>query len=258
MWGIVLEGGGAKGAYQMGIWKALRECNLSFDGVVGTSVGALNGAMMVQGEYERGMALWESITPDSVYTDPDGIAGALSEYVFQSEHYREYRREMEETFHSKGLDPQPFADLIRNHVDESKIRSSGKTFGLVTIEMDQETGLELFLEEIPKGRLEEFLLASCFLPVFRQRLIGSSHYMDGGFFNNLPWNMLEKRGWKDLIVVRLRQPALELPVPSGGRLIQIVPGEDLGRTLDFHPDQIRKNIRLGYEDGLKAFSTVCI
>lgn len=256
MWGIVLEGGGAKGAYQMGIWKALLECGILFDAVVGTSVGALNGAMMVQGDFQKALDLWESITPESVYGDPDGIAAELFQYEFQSEHYRDYRREMEQAFHSKGLESRPFEELIQSHVDEKKIRASGKTFGLVTIALEQEKGLELFLDEIPKGHLEEFLLASCFLPVFRQRLIGKTYYMDGGFFNNLPWNMLTDRGWKDLIVVRLRQPALELPPPPEGRLIQIIPREDLGRTLDFDPEQIKRNIQMGYEDGVKVFSAL--
>ena len=42
---LVLSGGGAKGSYQLGVWKALRELNIKFDIITGTSVGALNGAL---------------------------------------------------------------------------------------------------------------------------------------------------------------------------------------------------------------------
>ena len=45
-YGIVLEGGGARGAYQIGVWKALREAGMKIKGVAGTSVGALNGALI--------------------------------------------------------------------------------------------------------------------------------------------------------------------------------------------------------------------
>ena len=45
---VVLSGGGSKGAYQIGVWKALRQLNIKYEIVAGTSVGALNGAMMVQ------------------------------------------------------------------------------------------------------------------------------------------------------------------------------------------------------------------
>ena len=50
MIGLVLEGGGAKGSYQIGVCKALAELGLEVGGVAGTSIGALNGAMIVQGE----------------------------------------------------------------------------------------------------------------------------------------------------------------------------------------------------------------
>ena len=43
---VVLSGGGAKGGYQIGVWKVLRQMGFTPDIVVGTSVGALNGALM--------------------------------------------------------------------------------------------------------------------------------------------------------------------------------------------------------------------
>ena len=44
MKGLILEGGGTKGAYQIGAYKALRDLGIEFQGVAGTSIGALNGA----------------------------------------------------------------------------------------------------------------------------------------------------------------------------------------------------------------------
>ena len=41
---VVLSGGGSKGAYEIGVWKALRKLHISYDIVTGTSVGALNAA----------------------------------------------------------------------------------------------------------------------------------------------------------------------------------------------------------------------
>ena len=52
-YGLALEGGGAKGAYQIGAWKALREAGIRFSAVSGTSVGALNGAMIVMDDLEK-------------------------------------------------------------------------------------------------------------------------------------------------------------------------------------------------------------
>ena len=49
-YGLVLDGGGARGAYQIGAWKALREAGVKIEAVAGTSVGALNGAQKRSGE----------------------------------------------------------------------------------------------------------------------------------------------------------------------------------------------------------------
>jgi len=49
---LVLSGGGARGAYQIGVWKALRELNIDIVAVYGTSVGAINGALIAYGDYD--------------------------------------------------------------------------------------------------------------------------------------------------------------------------------------------------------------
>ena len=63
---IVLSGGGAKGAYQIGVWKALRKLNIHYDIVTGTSVGALNGAFMVQRDYLHALWMWYHINFDMI------------------------------------------------------------------------------------------------------------------------------------------------------------------------------------------------
>ena len=60
-YGLALEGGGAKGAYQIGAWKALREAGIRFSAVSGTSVGALNGAMIVMDDLQKAEDVWNNI-----------------------------------------------------------------------------------------------------------------------------------------------------------------------------------------------------
>ena len=54
---VVLSGGGAKGAYEIGVWKALRRLSINYDIVCGTSVGALNGVLMVQKDYFKALII---------------------------------------------------------------------------------------------------------------------------------------------------------------------------------------------------------
>ena len=57
---LVLCGGGSRGAYEVGAYQALVEAGYTFDIIVGTSIGALNGALIVQDTYFRGMRLWRT------------------------------------------------------------------------------------------------------------------------------------------------------------------------------------------------------
>ncbi len=49
---LVLAGGGARGSYQVGLWRALMELDWHPQIITGTSVGSLNGAMFVLDQYE--------------------------------------------------------------------------------------------------------------------------------------------------------------------------------------------------------------
>ena len=66
---VVLAGGGSRGAYQIGVWKAMRELHIDYQLVAGTSVGALNGALMVQQEYDKALQVWENISSQEIVGD---------------------------------------------------------------------------------------------------------------------------------------------------------------------------------------------
>jgi predicted acylesterase/phospholipase RssA len=56
MIGLVLEGGGARGSYHIGAYKGILEEGIKIDGITGTSIGSLNGAMIVQGDFDIAFA----------------------------------------------------------------------------------------------------------------------------------------------------------------------------------------------------------
>lgn len=74
---LALEGGGAKGAYQIGAWKALREAGVKIDAVAGTSVGALNGSLIVMGDLEKAENIWENIRYSQVMDVDDETMSRL-------------------------------------------------------------------------------------------------------------------------------------------------------------------------------------
>ena len=76
-YGLVLEGGGAKGAYQIGAWKALKEAGIHIKGIAGTSVGALNGALIAMDDFEKAEKIWETIRYSRVMDVDDDLMEQL-------------------------------------------------------------------------------------------------------------------------------------------------------------------------------------
>ena len=104
---IALEGGGAKGAYEVGVWRALDEADVRFDAVAGTSVGALNGAMMVMGELEQALRLWENIRFSQVFDADDEQLKKLYDHKLSEVDFRTLFKDAIEAIHEGGLDIEP-------------------------------------------------------------------------------------------------------------------------------------------------------
>ena len=108
---IALEGGGAKGAYEVGVWRALDEADVRFDAVAVTSVGALNGAMMVMGELEQALRLWENIRFSQVFDADDEQLKKLYDHKLSEVDFRTLFKDAIEAIHEGGLDIEPLRRL---------------------------------------------------------------------------------------------------------------------------------------------------
>lgn len=251
--GLILEGGGAKGAYHIGAYKAIKEMGIKINGVAGTSVGALNGSMIVQGDFEKAYELWSNISYSTVIDASDKEIEKLKKGKFNVDDIKKWTEKAKAVFEEKGFDIAPLKKLLEEVVDEEKIRKSGKDFGIVTVSLTDLEPLEIYIEDIPKGKLKEYLLASSYLPVFKTEKLDGKVFLDGGVYNNLPINMLANKGYKDIIVVRTHgMGRIKNKEYEGLNLTFIAPNEDLGKTLEFERETARRDLKLGYYDGLKA------
>lgn len=253
MYGLVLEGGGAKGAYHIGAYKAIKDMNIEIGGVAGTSVGALNGAAIAQDDFEKAYELWYNMCYSKVMNADDIEMKKLKKGKLTKEDIKSLSERIKGVINEKGIDVTPLKDLLLELIDEDKIRNSGKDFGIVTVSLTDLKPLELYIEDIPEGKLVEYLLASAYFPAFKKEKINGKMYIDGGIYNNLPINLLSNKGYKDIIAIRTHGPGrLKKNDNSGLNIIYISPNDDLGKTLDFDGEVARKNLKLGYYDGLKA------
>lgn len=254
MFGLVLEGGGAKGSYHIGVYRALQELNVEVGGITGTSIGALNGAMIVQGEYEKCYDLWNKISYSMVADVDDEEIDKLINGKITKEDLTTIRERLKALISNRGLDITPLKALLDEYIDEDKIRKSGIDFGVVTINLTELKPLNIFLEDMQKGELVNYLMASAYLPVFKPERIGGNLYLDGGFYDNLPFRMLIDKGYRDLILVRTHAIGFTRKLDLGDtNSILISPSGDIGRSFEYDSNRSRANMEMGYYDGLRPF-----
>ncbi len=253
MRGLVLAGGGAKGAYQIGAWRAFIDCNRSFDIITGTSIGAVNAALMVQGDYERANELWRKISPYTAIKGDSETFERIIEKDFKVGNFRKTIKFFRDTIISGGLDISPGKALLEEYIDEEKVRQSKIKLGIVTVSLTELKPVELSLEDIPKGELIDYLMASCNLPVFKIEPLNDKIYIDGGFYDNLPINLAQKMGAKQFTAIELHAVGIKQKSKVDVDTF-IYPMEDIGGVLEVKTSTVLKNIELGYYDTLKMLN----
>lgn len=252
--GLVLAGGGAKGAYQIGAWEAMREIGVRFSAIAGVSIGSINGALIAADDFKAAIELWGDISLDKGVNfseplpDPENLFSTKNWGVL----FKEFVR-------NGGFDASPVKNFVSKFVDEEKVRKSKIPFGLVTVQMSQGmTPLELFIDDIPEGQLVDYLLASSNIPLANNIGPEGERFLDGGVYDNTPVSMLKKYGYNRLVVVDIAtikgvNHSLDF---LNSNVVYIRPYniDDLGASFDFDSDAVEMRMKMGYLDAKKAFS----
>lgn len=243
---LVLAGGGARGSYQVGVWRALAELGWRPQIITGTSVGSLNGAMFALDMYETARSMWLTIRSKDVMELPEPDAGLSGLHAFLRDVVRE-----------GGMDVTPLEEIVERVLDETALRAAPVRFGLVTVEKRGLKPRELTLEQIPQGKVKDYLLASaaCF-PALRARDIDGVEFLDGGYGDNMPHALAKSMGAQELVCVDLEGIGITRPNLTGLPTTMVRSYWELGDILHFDPDTAARNMELGYYDTLRAFGRV--
>ena len=254
---LVLEGGGARGAYQIGAYKALKEEGYEFKAVIGTSIGAINAALIVQGDEEKLEELWRNLSfGDLINVDENKVQDLIVNKNLTKDNLSEITRVTTDALKSLGINTDKERELLERYVDEEKIRKSKIRFGLVTFNLSDFKAEKLFIEDIPKGKLIDYLMASSNLPVFKRAKIEDKNYLDGGAVDNCSVEMLYDAGYKNVVAVRLFlrnriRKYYSLKKNEDLNLEMIVPSENLPYILNFETSSLNNIIDYGYVDTIK-------
>lgn len=247
---IVLSGGGSKGAYQIGVWKALRRLRISYNIVTGTSVGALNAALMTQKTYFKALWLWYNLDFKNVvdveivddFKTKDGKKAIFKTYFKNAI--------------NGGMTITNLENTISKAIDVDKIYNSNVDLGIVTIQLKNLKPILLTKSKIKKDKLVDYLIASasCF-PAFKKKDIENLSYIDGGMYDNLPINLAIDMGATEVIAVDLEEMGIKRKVKNDKiSVTYITPNNDIGSFLIFEKQMARRAIRLGYNDTMKKFN----
>lgn len=238
---LVLSGGGSRGAYEAGVWQALTELGISIDIVTGTSVGAINGAMVVQGDLDNTVRLWKEIETHMVFDVPEGTQP------------REYAREI---VFNKGAGTSGLRKLLKKYIDEETVRKAPVDFGVVIVELPAFTAHHVYKEDMGEGQVLDYILASASLyPAIHSCEIDGREYIDGGYADVMPVQMALDKGADQIIAVYLNAVGIvdRKALEQAPNLILIESKWELGSTLIFDTDNARRIMRLGYLDTMKAY-----
>ena len=233
MYGLALGGGGSRGAYEIGVIKALEEMNIQIGAITGTSIGAVNAAGYLMGNLDLLEEIWRSLDKDTMINFKD--------------------LNIPEIIKNRGFDFEGLMKVLREVLKEEVIRKNPIDLGIVTYNLTQNEPVIVFKEDIPEGLLIDYIAASANHPTFQRMVIDGNEYVDGAVYDNIPIQPLYNKGYRDIISVNLDAADIIRDLNGPFNHISIKPNTNLGSVL--FPDHltIEKNISYGYMDTLRAF-----
>ena len=238
--GLVLAGGGGKGAYQIGVWKYLREIGIDsrIAVVSGTSVGGLNGFLIANGDFDVAVQIWTK-----------EIATEILDVVSTS-----YKKGA--LFSRQGL-----LDIIERHIDFSTVKSFDKTLYVTCTNINSSKAEYIKLNGLSKSKIEKYLLATSAIPgIFENERIKMRSYCDGGLYDNVPIKPLIEENCTHAIIVNLNSNSQRSFSEYGIKSVVIKPSSSLGNfltgTLNFLPVNAKAGIEMGYNDCRKLYASM--
>lgn len=204
---LALSGGGAHGAFQVGVLDELiTRRGVDFETVVGTSTGAIQAAAVAQDSVDELLDFWTGITgSDDIYRGRGGPIWAVITG--------------KDSLYSVG----PLHDLLREAYDDDRIRATGKNLRLAVVNI--QTGeLHTIAENTPN--IADWVLASSAQPPFfppwktRRAEGDDEQWVDGGVKDVTPYNAAIALRPRAILAVRAEAP-LDRPRKDYDNLIEI-------------------------------------
>lgn len=255
--GLVLAGGGAKGAYQIGLWKALRELNIDkhISVVAGTSIGALNALLFLQGDLSIAEEIWYEMSMEKVLpTDNFDLFKKGVKLTIGSKNIPFVKKYMPRALEEGNVSRDGLLEVVNKYLSEEKIRESNIDCYATCTEVEELKAKYFKYNDYSIEEIKKIILATSAIPsVYEPEEIDGKRYLDGGMVDNLPIQPVYGAGCDLIIVCSLNSAECinrdNFPSTS---IIEVKPTDCdngvLNGLLDFNNKNIKKRINKGYED----------
>lgn len=202
---LILQGGGAYGAFEYGAVRALAEAGIRPDIVSGVSIGAFNGAVIAGNPDRPAEALadfWSDLSTISPIVPDEHLRRTLAtsqiamfgvQNFFTPRWFQPgFTLDQMPAHWSSLYDMSPARNLLSKYVDFSKLADS--PVRLLVSAVDIETSELVIFDSYAEALTPEHILASGSLPPgFQWTTIGGRHYWDGGIVSNSPLDIVIER-----------------------------------------------------------------
>ncbi len=247
--GLVLSGGGSKGAYEIGVYKALKKLHIKIDIVTGTSIGAVNGMFVAQKDLRGALKFWKNSSFSTMYREEDFPP---MEDPTLSKIYAQYVK----TFINEGgMDVSKMEKMFDEYFKPYRFFNSNIDYGLVTYNFSKKKPVFKTKKDLTAKNTKSYVIASasCY-PAFKPYIIDDELYIDGGYHDNIPINLAIEMGATKVIAVDLRAIGLKKKLQDESvEVTYIAPRNKIASFLIFDKDKAKEAIKFGYNDTMKTF-----
>jgi NTE family protein len=258
--GLALAGGGARGAYQIGAWKALKEegYDALFDAYAGASVGSLNAMLFAMGDYQKAEDIWMSLDRDTLFNFEDNVFKRILREKLKFLNKGMFETDRLETMIEETMDFSLLKDK-EVYIAATKVGSEqGGFFDLISTNYEHyiKSNSQIDYKNIQMMKesvVKDALLASCAIPVvFHPVTFEGQTYYDGGLLNNIPYQPLIDAGCEKILAIDLFKFSFSRKKSEEIEIKTLHPKKSLRGVLDFKQKHVHRRFELGYQE-MKKF-----
>ncbi|MEN8075916.1 patatin-like phospholipase family protein [Clostridioides difficile] len=263
--GLVLAGGGGKGAYELGVWKALKELNLTqyISVFSGTSIGAFNSILFAMDDMEKADKLWEEVTMDKLVPISKGelIKRGIGLYL-GGKNLQLAKKFLTDKLEHGAISNDGAVEVVEKYLDFSKVKERNKTCYAACTKLLNFNAKYFKINDFDDEMAKKIVLASASLPlIYESTEVLGEKYIDGGISDNIPIQPVYGENCDIIIIVSLsKEVQIDRSLYPNSKLIIIAPENlvenTITGTLNLDADAKRVRIIEGYNDTINKLEPV--